>query len=241
MKRIILAFLILFSLTANSQILISILLGDKLNSDGLEFGIEGGLNFTKIDGLETIKFARKWNMGFYFDIRIKNQWYLYTGVLVKSNFGVDDLTDNDLNNLNATIYYTDDAKTVRYEGEYDQKINAFMVPILIKYKFKNNIYAEVGPQLALMYNSWIQFNSKVDNNEAILKEYNTKSINKIDAGAMIGLGYRLLKGTGWTIGAKYYYGFTNVYKDIKGSNNSSFFLKVNIPVGAGKQKSLNKI
>lgn len=235
MKKILIAILLFASISANSQILISILLGDKLNSDGLEFGLQGGLNFTKIDGLETNTFARKWNLGFYFDIRLKNQWFMYTGVLVKSNFGVSDLTFNDLNNLDAKIYYEDDAQTIIREGEYSQKINAFMVPILIRFKFKNHIYVEIGPQASLMYNSWIQFDSEYDNNEAIIKEYNTKQLNKIEAGGMIGLGYTLLKGTGWTIGANYYYGFTNVYKDIKGSNNSSFFLKVNIPIGAGKK------
>jgi hypothetical protein len=234
MKKLLLAIILFASISANSQILISILLGDKLNSDGLEFGLQGGLNFTKIDGLETTKYSRKWNLGFYFDIRLKNQWFLYTGVLVKSNFGVSDLTYNDLNNLNAKIYYEDDAQTIKREGEYSQKINAFMVPILVRYKFKNHIYIELGPQASLMYNSWIQFDSEYDNNEAIIKEYNTKQINKIEAGGMIGLGYTLLKGTGWTFGANYYYGFTNVYSDIKGSNNSSFFLKVNIPIGAGK-------
>ncbi len=81
---------------AQSQILITLLLVDKLNSDGLEFGLEGGMNWTKISGLETADYARKWNLGLYFDIRIKNQWSLYTGVQVKSNFGVDGLTDTDL-------------------------------------------------------------------------------------------------------------------------------------------------
>jgi len=57
----------------------------------------------------------------------------------------------------------------------------------------------------------------------------------LDAGMMVGFGYRLLKGTGMTLGLKYYYGFVDVYKDKAGSNNSSLFLKMNIPIGAGKE------
>jgi len=60
-------------------------------------------------------------------------------------------------------------------------------------------------------------------------------INKIDAGMMAGIGYRLFKGTGWTIGAKYYYGFVNVFKGMPGTKNSSFFIKMNIPIGAGEK------
>ena len=105
MKKYFLVIFLLFAgFTSQSQVLISLLLGDKLNSEALEFGLEGGLNWTQISGMETKNFSRKWNLGFYFDIRMKNQWFLYTGVLVKSNFGVDKLTDGDLKTIGATNY-----------------------------------------------------------------------------------------------------------------------------------------
>jgi hypothetical protein len=228
---IIIALLIAGS-AAQSQVLITLLLGDKLNSDGLEFGLEGGLNWANVSGLETNDFARKFNLGFYFDIRIKNEWSLYTGVLVKSNLGVDKLTDNDLNTLGATKYIDSDGTPL--VGDYSHKMNTFLVPALLRYKFKNHIYAEFGPQFGLAYKSWIEFESDVDGKDAIIKEYNKEIINRIDAGLMVGTGYRMLKGTGWTIGAKYYYGFVNVYKGMPGTKNSSFFLKINIPIGAGE-------
>lgn len=87
-----------------------------------------------------------------------------------------------------------------------------------------------------MYKSWIEFESKVENIDAIIKEYNREQLNKIDAGLIIGLGYTLLKGSGWTIGAKYYYGFVDLYKDISGSNNTSFFLNLHTPIGAGEKE-----
>ncbi len=226
-------------MTAQSQILITLLLGDKLNSDGLEFGLEGGINWTQISGLETKDFGRKWNLGFYFDIRLKNQWFLYTGVLVKSNMGIEKLTDNDLQSLGAEKYNLSIGGEPLV-GDYSQKMSYFLVPVLAKYKFKNNIYVELGPQFGLMYKSWVEFESNVDGRDAIIKEYNKEKINKIDAGIMIGAGYTLFKGTGWTFGAKYYYGFVNVYKDIKNTKNSSIFLKLNIPIGAGKTKKDNK-
>lgn len=231
-KYLLILVLIFAGSVAQSQILITLLLGDKLNSDGLEFGLEGGINWTNISGMESETFARKWNMGFYFDIRLKNQWFFYTGVLVKSNMGIDKLKDGDLNALKATIY-TDNG--VRIDGDYSQKINYFLVPALFKYKFKNHLYAELGPQFGLMYKAWVEFDADVDGKEAVIKEKNKEKLNRIDAGITVGLGYTLFKGTGWTLGAKYYYGFVNVYKDISGTKNSSIFLKLNIPVGAGKK------
>ena len=239
MKRyLILVFLLVAASTAQSQILITLLLGDKLNSDGLEFGLEGGLNWANVSGLETNNFARKFNLGFYFDIRIQNQWSLYTGVLVKSNMGVGKLTDNDLITLGATKYLNFDGAPL--VGDYSHKMNTFLVPTLIKYKFKNHIYAEFGPQFGLAYKSWIEFESDVEGKDAIIKEYNKDIINRIDAGLMVGTGFTMLKGTGWTVGAKYYYGFVNVYKGMPGTKNSSIFLKLNIPIGAGEKSDKKK-
>ena len=219
--------------TVQSQVLITLLLGDKINSEGLEFGLEGGVNWTQISGLETKNFARKWNLGFYFDIRMKNRWWFYTGVLVKANMGVDKLTDEDLHFLDATIYNDFEDPSQRMDGDYSQKMNYFLVPALAKYRFKNNIYVEAGMQFGLMYKSWVEFQSDIDGKDVYIREYNKEKLNKIDAGIMIGAGYKLFKGTGWTLGAKYYYGFVNVYKGVPGTKNSSIYLKLNIPIGAG--------
>ncbi len=236
MRKIILIFFTLFlGVQLHSQVLITLLLGDKLNSEGLEFGLEGGLNWANISGMETNNFARKWNLGFYFDIRLKNQWFIYTGVLVKANLGVNELTDNDLEFLEATIYKDIDDPNQQAEGDYCQKMNTFLVPALIKYKFKNHLYVQAGPQFGLMYNSWVEFEADIDGRDAIIKEYNKEMMRKLDAGIMIGTGYTLYKGTGWTFGAKYYYGFVDVYKERSGTKNSSIFLHLNIPIGAGDE------
>lgn len=217
---------------AQSQVLISILLGDKLNSPDLEFGLEGGFNFTHINGFETSDYLRNFNLGFYFDIRMKNQLFLYTGVQVKSNFGMSNLTENDLELLGS--------KTVPAEGEYSQKISAFMVPILAKYNFKNHFYVEAGPQLGLVYKGWIEFESDVNGVETLVKDYNDDLLNKINAGVAFGTGYKLMKGEGWTVGIRYYQGLSNVFKDQSGTTHNSIHIKVNVPIGAGSPKEKKK-
>jgi hypothetical protein len=57
---------------------------------------------------------------------------------------------------------------------------------------------------------------------------------------MGGFGYTLFKGTGWTLGLKYYHGFVNVYKGNSSTKNTSFFVKLNIPVGVGKAEEKKK-
>ena len=54
-----------------SQVLIALLLGDKLNTGNIEFGLDGGLNYATIRGMESNTWTSNLNLGFYFDIRLK--------------------------------------------------------------------------------------------------------------------------------------------------------------------------
>lgn len=231
MRKPFLIIIFLFiSFGLQSQILIALLLGDKLNTGKIEFGLDGGLNYSSISGLESNKLSNSFFLGFYFDIKMKNQWFLNTGLLVKSTLGADELTPGDLSYLEVNI-------PGNGNGAYTQKMSAFLVPILAKYKFKNNMYVEAGPQVGWIYNSWIEYNFKNDlDNSVKIKENNKDIVNWFDMGVVGGVGYRLLKGLGWTIGARYYYGLTNVYKDRSGTNNSSLFLKLNVPFGVSDSK-----
>jgi hypothetical protein len=229
MKKLFTFVLIVFmTYSANSQVLIALLLGDKLNTGKIEFGLDGGVNFATISGMESSSWYRKWNLGFYFDIKMKEQWYLHTGVLVKSELGLDDLTESDLAFLNATIYPE--------QGEYSQSISYFMVPALARYKFKNHIYAELGPQFGLVYKANIKFNSDIDGISINATENNRDMLNRFDVGLAAGAGFRLLKGLGWTVGARYYMGFLDVYKERSGTKNSALFLTVNLPIGLSDEK-----
>jgi hypothetical protein len=163
---------------------------------------------------------------------MKDQWAFYTGVLVKSNVGLDKLTTNDLSKLQATTWDS--------IGEYKQVINQFMVPALIKYNFKNHFYVEAGPQFGLRFKGFVEYNSDLEGIEGRTRENNKDMLQKLDVGIVGGVGYKLLKGKGWTIGAKYYYGFVDAFKDIPGTKSSSINLKVNIPIGAGAKKEVKE-
>ncbi len=226
-KYISIFFFLFFIYNLQSQVLIALLLGDKLNSGNIEFGIDGGLNYSTISGMGSNDWIKNWNLGFYFDIKIKDQWVFNTGVLVKSRLGIDELSDEDLQFLQTTIYDT--------EGIYSQEMDYFLVPALAKYNFKSHFFAEAGLQFGLMYNAWVEFNSNIEGNTAKITDHNEEMINRIDMGLAAGTGYRLLKGMGWTIGVRYYYGLINVYKDKPGTKNSALFLKMYIPIGASEE------
>lgn len=228
-KFLIICTLLFTTYVLNAQVLISLLLGDKLNSPNIEFGLEGGINLTNVYGFENEGSLANFNLGFYFDVRMKNNLYLYTGVQGISGLGMRDLAPSDLEFLEADFYDV--------EGTYNQKITAFMVPILANYKFNNHFYIEAGPQLGWIYNGWVVFKSEEENKDWNIKDYNKDLLNWFNGGIAVGAGYKLLKGEGWTIGIRYYQGLTNVFKDKSGSQHHSLHFKVNIPVGVAKTKT----
>ncbi len=226
MKKYALIIILLFTgIQTQGQVLISLLFGDALNSDAIEFGLEGGFNWSNISGMETKNSLRTFNLGFYFDFKIENQWSIYTGVLVKSNLGVDELSGNDLSFLGTEVY--------EENGAYSQEMKYFLVPALLRYTFENKIFVEAGPQFGLMYDAWVEYNSDIDGRESTIKEYNEEDINRIDAGLMAGIGYKLCKSKGMSFALKYYYGLVDVYKNKAGTKNSSIFVEVTVPIGAG--------
>ncbi len=84
-KIFVFLMLIFTSQLGKSQVLITLLLGDKLNSDKIEFGFDIGYNYAKMSEFESATPTPSLNLGFYFDFKLKNQLFLNTGVLVKSN------------------------------------------------------------------------------------------------------------------------------------------------------------
>ncbi len=224
--------LICFINTINAQVLISILLGDKLNSGKIEFGLDGGLNWSDIKGLDQAKALSGFNLGFYFDIKLKKDpWMINTGVIVKGSMGADKLP----------VYYTGDAgiDSSFKGGKIARKINYFSVPVMIKYLFENHIYLKGGIQLGLRYSAFDKFTNSINDEEDLNYKLKVKDqFHPLDAGLAIGGGYRFFKGNGMNLGIQYYFGLVDVVVNDSSPNqfNRVFYLNVGIPIGVKKAK-----
>lgn len=245
MKKGLLLLIALFCIApARSQVLISLIFGDKLNSPFLEFGLDGGVNFSTISDLDSSGTNLGFNLGFYFDIRSKKNpsWMINTGVIVKSPMGahgipVYSLNDETLDNAFAG-------------GSVNREIRYFNVPILIKYQFKNNMYLKTGPQFGLLAKAFDEFTREVNKDDVVYKKKIRDQIRVIDAGVALGAGYHMNVGNGLNITLQYYYGLVPVMKgDGPNVYNRSLYLTAGIPIGKGKaaqrraekEKELNKI
>ena len=236
MKKVLFVITLLFCMqSVNSQVLISLVFGDKLNSPKIEFGLEGGANFSTISNLESAKNRTDFNLGFYFDFMLKNPaWAINTGVIVKSSLGANGLPVYSLNNVELDNAFEG--------GHVDRKINYFNVPIMIKYKFDNNIYVKAGTQLGLLSKANDEFKNDYDGNDLVYKNNIRDKIHVIDAGLAIGAGYRLMGGNGMNLGINYYYGLVPVMKGDASPNqyHRSFYVTAGIPIGKGKAEKKAK-
>lgn len=228
----VLLFVIAGQSMANGQVLISLLLGDKINSGKIEFGLDGGVNYPDMRGLSGGEMRGNFNLGFYFDIKLKNpQWMLHTGVLVKSSMGTENLPVYPLNNPDLDNAFA--------EGEVQRKINYFNVPIAMKYILKNNFYFEGGIMPSLRYTAFDIFTTDLKDKEDLEYKLDIKDqFHRLDFGLVGGVGYRLFGGNGMNLTVRYYYGLVDVVIDDSTPNqyNTSLYLAVGIPIGAGKAK-----
>lgn len=146
MKKWITVIALVFSFfqwnTSEGQVLISLLLGDKLNSDKIEFGLDGGLNWSNISNVPNSESLRGFNLGFYFDFKIKENFYFHTSVGVKSPLGAKNITPYSLNNVGLDSLFE--------SGSVTRNLRYFHVPLQAKFMLSNKFFVELGPKLALL-------------------------------------------------------------------------------------------
>jgi hypothetical protein len=228
-KILLLLSLLLSSYRADGQILIALLFGDALNTGKIEFGLDGGINLASLHGIDGAKNLTTWNLGFYFDIKLPDpSWMIHTGVIVKSAMGTE----------NAPLYALGNASldSALSGGRVATHLQYFNVPVLVKYRFPNNFSLEGGVMLGLMYGATDEFLATVQEEDDLIYERNVRSAyHPLDAGIMVGAGYRLLGGNGINLGVRYYYGLVDTYIDdsTPGVYNRSVYFTVGIPIGTG--------
>ncbi len=227
-RIIVLSVFLTLPAALNGQVLITILLGDALNTDKIEFGLIGGMNRSYINTISDANGMNNFNLGFYFHILMKNNSYLSTGVFVKSNAGATGMATYSLDDDNFDAIFLD--------GTLTKKIPSFYVPILFHQRFNNRWYIEAGPQLGLIHKPVDIFETSTLGGEAKFTLEVKDAYKHVDAGLMGGVGYKFKKEIkSMAVGINYYYGLVDVSTnpDVK-IKNSAIYFYMKIPIGVGK-------
>jgi len=235
MKRILLliSFCISFAFHANSQVLIVLLFGDALNTDKISFGLAAGANISKLTNLESAAYIGNLDLGFFFDFKIGEHWYIHPEVLVKNTVGAKNLSP----------YPSSDPALDPFleNGSVVRQINIISVPILAKYRTDNGWGVEAGPQFGLRTRAYDIFRTTISDQEELeLRVDIGDQLKRINAGGAVGISKKLgRRSASVTLVARYYFGFIDLYKDNPGDpvKTQGFIINANIPIGVGAKKA----
>lgn len=234
MKRLVIFFCLFlgYSFSAKSQILISLLLGDKLNSDKLEFGLIGGFATSNQSGLDESSHYGSLHLGFYFDFILSEKWVFNPSVNVISASGME------YTNQDPTVTGISGLDGVLIGADTRLKVEYFQVPLLMKYNVTPKIHLMLGPQLALRHKASTYYHYDLNGNDIVYREDQRDNYKRLDAGFTSGVGYKLKPG-GMNLGVRYYQGLVDVRKNNPGdaNRNRSWYIYCTIPIGKGKAAS----
>lgn len=209
------------------QVLISILFGDKLNSDKLEFGLVVSPTLCNITNIDS-KYRPALALGLYFNWKLTDRLYFHPEADPKSAFGAAKIPPYSVGNAGIDSLFED--------GDVQRKIKALSLPLLMRYRVTGRWFVEAGPQVDLNLSVQDIFKAKKDGNELTNTVNVEDQFTRFNVGAAMGLMYRLTSGiSSMGLGIRYYYGFTDIMKTASGGqHNSAWLLNIYIPIGAGK-------
>lgn len=228
LKITVFILLFLFPPVLNAQVLISLIFGEALNSEKIEFGLAGGMSRSYLNSISESKAMNNFDLGFYFHILLKNNSYLSTGVHVKSNVGATGMSIYPIGD--------EDFDSVYYGGTLTKKIPVFYVPIMFHQRFNNRWYIELGPQLGLVYKAKDIFEIEEFGGDLTYSTVVQEQYKRIDVGMAGGVGYKFKQEIkSMAVGITYYYGLMDLSKvpEYKITPSAIYFY-IKIPIGAKK-------
>src|SRR3954452_25539451 len=142
MKKLFIPLLLVCCCEAvNSQILIAILFGDKLNSGKLEFGLVVGpaiTNLTNTGG----DYRSALNLGMFFNIKPDKKFFLHVELTPKSTIGAKNIPPYSLGNDSLDHLFS--------KGAVERIIRTIGTTLLGRYAVSSHFFADAGFQVDLL-------------------------------------------------------------------------------------------
>lgn len=232
MKRMAILLSVMFcSVTARSQVIISLLFGDKLNSEKITFGLLVGNGWNNQAGYKTSSWASGFNLGLYLGFKMSDRIFLQFDAMAKYKLGAKELPvyslhDQVLDSLFAT-------------GSVERSIKYLSLAPTFQYRIYKYFNLELGPQISLRLKALDVFSVSRSEGELKFEKKVKDATTLFDVGAAAGISYQFAKGSGVKIAFRYYYGFVDIMLGDVG-NNANRSLQVNGYIPIGRAKALAK-
>ena len=229
-KLVLIIFTVVISQFARSQVLISILFGDKLNTDAIIFGLHVDYSWNKMTSVEPQDALGRLNLALFFNFRLNDQWRIGAEALAKYTRGGKGIA---IYPLSDPALYDQFAAA---EGTVERRINYVGLMTSIEYNIERSWYIEAGPQLALRTKAKDIFTAKTHDGELELTRDISDEVARWEFSVITGAGYKFGKGTGMALGIRYNWGLTDVMKTtVSSEQNRGFYVVSNIPIGRKKK------
>lgn len=217
---------------SQAQVLMSLIFGDKLNTENNYFGLHLDQSFNSMSNPESHKSFRTFNMGLFFSHKLDEHWMINFDMLAKYRRGVKGLD---------TYSLGDEAlDEVSSEAEVSRSINYLSVPITMRYYASRSIFLEAGPQLSMRLGARDVFEISNDKDQGTYKNDIRDQVNKWDTGVVLGAGMMIGKDKVNALGLRYHGGFSDVMPDFsEKQKHNTWAIYANLPIGRGKMKSSN--
>jgi hypothetical protein len=230
-KTVLFVFLMTaLSAWAHSQVLIALLVGDKLNSDKFELGLQLAGNWQNLTGLEGTNGRFSVGFGIYATLKLGEKLSLQPELLFKDPRGAKDVP--------AEVFGNADLDPLLQDAAVTAKLAYVSLPVILKYSLTPQLSLGFGPQIGFLSSAKKVYVAEVYAQEDLVFKDDIKSaLNDVDLALAFNLEYKLMKKKGVHIGLRYYLGLTDIYKDNPGDpvKNSVVQLNIGIPLG-GRSK-----
>ncbi|PZX48539.1 outer membrane beta-barrel protein [Algoriphagus chordae] len=216
--------------TAKSQVLLSLIFGDKLNNEDNLFGIHMDYSWNQLSGVEADKNMRTFNFGLFYTHKWDNNLHLNIEMLAKYQRGAAGIPAYDLDDPRLNSIYADTDVT--------RKISYLSLPVTMRYAYKGAYFVELGPQASFRTKARDIFETELTQGDASLDVDIRDQVQRIEMGYVTGIGMYIDKERFNALGLRFQGGFSDVMKDIDGKQkNSQIAIYANLPIGRGKMKT----
>jgi hypothetical protein len=222
----------LITVTGRSQVLISVLFGDKLNTGKVTFGLLLGNAWNSLSGYTTADAQSNFNMGLFLTVKMKERLFIQFDALAKFKQGAKGLP----------VYSLGDAilDSIYQHSQVQRTIPCLALITTLQYRLWKYLNIELGPQVALRMKAIDHFHADHEGDDLLFEKEISGSATRFDFGITGGLSWQFSKGQGVKTGIRYYTGLIDVFPSDEGQNATrALQLNVYIPIGrekANKQK-----
>ncbi len=228
LKQFTLFFLLFAPFTqTKGQVVLSLIFGDKLNTDELSFGLHFDYSWNTLSGIHPSSSLAKFDLGTFLTYKLNEKWRANVEMMAKYSRGAAGMKPYSVGNATIDAAYA--------SGEFTRNIGYLALPVTIQYLLSKEFYFEAGPSMAIRLNAKDKFAVSLPQGESALERDSKANISTFDVGMLGGMGLLIGKAKVMSVGVRYGWGFSDVVKDMAGQqSNNSFYIYTHMPIGRAK-------